>query len=450
MQTLRRIPYWGVVALLVYMPFHVFLSQSLSLVTGGLDEWKLAKDVVIALLSVFTVCLVWRQGRAPRWFNGLVGVTLGYLFLHGVIWFLHPDSYAQSAILGTIYNVRILCCAVVGAGAAILSPEMFTFRSIRRLVLVVSSVVALLAVAQYFLPKDILTHAGYSLDRGVRPNFFIDDNPAFPRVMGTLRDPNSLGAYLLVPVALLTGLLVRLRQLSIRRRWLLSAICLLHAAALYLTFSRSAWLGGVVTVALVVLWQFSSQFVRLARKWWPVGVVALVLLAGGVFWQRHNAVVDGILTHSTAAQVGNLDSNQYHWLYVRRGLDGIRQEPLGHGPGTAGLASIQNPHGGLLTENYYVQVGYEVGVLGLALFIGVTVWLYASIWRRRDDWTAPLLATFWAYVVINMLLHMWSNEAVAAQWWLLAGAAVALPVAAKAKATRRGGRSRATKQRARA
>ncbi|HEV7454623.1 MAG TPA: hypothetical protein VGO07_05180, partial [Candidatus Saccharimonadales bacterium] len=76
-----------------------------------------------------------------------------------------------------------------------------------------------------------------------------------------------------------------------------------------------------------------------------------------------------------------------------------------------------------------VQIGYEAGVAGLALFIGAQVWLYMRLVRRHDEWTVVLLATFWAYVVINMLLHMWSNEAVAAQWWLVAGIALVLPAA---------------------
>src|SRR6185369_4305517 len=120
-----------------------------------------------------------------------------------------------------------------------------------------------------------------------------------------------------------------------------------------------------------------------------------------------------------------LNSNQYHWYFVRRGLDGIAAQPLGHGPGTAVVVSIQNPHGGLLTENYYVQIGYEVGVLGLAVFVALNGLVYVWLLRRHDLWTVVLLTSFWGYVLMNMLLHTWSNEAVAAQWWLLAGAGLA-------------------------
>ena len=60
-------------------------------------------------------------------------------------------------------------------------------------------------------------------------------------------------------------------------------------------------------------------------------------------------------------------------------------------------------------------------MLGLLVFVAINVLLYARLARRKDEIGAVLLATFWAYVLINMLLHMWSVEAVACQWWLLAG-----------------------------
>ena len=409
------------------MPLHIFASQSLSLLTGGLEVWKVAKDVLLVIAVVFTICLVWKQGKSAKWFWWLVGLTSAYAVLHLLVWAAHPHLYQTSALLGTTYNVRVPCYAILGAGAALLNPGKFTFRSIMTVVLGISTVVATLGVLQYFLPGDLLTHVGYSVARGARPNFFIDNNPAFPRVMSTLRDPNSLGAYLLLPLGALATVWLRCKQSM--RRALVLLVCLMHLAALYLTFSRSAWAGAVVTLGLAVWWHYSSQFVRVLRKWWPVVALAIVLLAIGLYSQRHA----GIISHTTTAQVGQYDSNEFHWIYVKRGIAGIWHQPFGHGPGTAGLASIQNPAGGLLTENYYVQIGYEVGVLGLALFVGLNAWLYMRVWRRHDAWTPVLLASFWAYVLMNMLLHTWSNEAVAAQWWLLAGVALALPVARSTK-----------------
>jgi hypothetical protein len=428
MQILRRIPYWVTIALLVYMPFHVFLVQSLSLVTGGLEVWKIGKDVLLFGVVLFTICIVFWQKQGTKLFYWLLGISAGYFGLHILLWALYPDLYERSALLGIIYNVRLPGFLLLGYGAVLLNPTKFVFRSILKMVIVVSSVVAFLGVLQYFLPKDILTHVGYSLDRGVRPAFFIDDNPDLPRIMSTLREPNALAAYLLLPFTALTLFVLRVRDQ--RRRIICAMLWILHAAALFLTFSRSAWLGALLAGAIVIWWQCSSLFVRLVRRWWHVLVVMVVGVAVFGVTQLNNQFVRSYITHSTPEAVQDLDSNDYHWLFVRQGIEGIVAWPLGHGPGTAGIVSIQNPAGSFLTENYYVQIGYEVGVLGLGIFIALSALVYVRLYRRHDAIGVVLLASFWAYVVTNMLLHTWSNEAVAAQWWLLAGMAltVARPI----------------------
>ncbi len=423
MLILRRIPYWAVLALLIYMPFHVFLAQSLSLATGGLEAWKIAKDIILVVATLFTICLVFQQRLTDRLFYWLLGLSAAYLGLHLLLWLLHPNIYQDSALLGTLYNLRLFGFAVLGYGARLLNPSKFVFSSVLKVIIGVSTVVALLGLLQFVLPKDLLGHFGYSLDRGVRPAFFIDDNPDLPRIMSTLREPNALGAYLILPFTAVTVWLLK-AQVN-RQRLYLSALLIVHGLAIALTFSRSAWLGTIVAAGLVVWWRFSTPFVRFMKRYWWVGVALLAALVITGVTLRNNQFVQSYLTHSTPEAVQDLDSNDYHWLLVRKGLEGIAAQPGGHGPGTAGIVSIQNPNGAFLTENYFVQIGYEVGIVGLGVFVATIVLLYRALYRRRDDVGVTLLAALWAYVLINMFLHSWSNEAVAAQWWLLAGLATA-------------------------
>jgi O-antigen ligase len=285
--------------------------------------------------------------------------------------------------------------------------------------------VALLGVLQYFLPKDLLSHLGYGLERGARSAFFIDDNPTLPRIMSTLREPNALGAYLLLPITFLTLLFARIRD---KRRLLLGGMLTLHLLALFLTFSRSAWLAAILAVSIVLWFEYRKNMAILIKRFWPL-LVGLVLLGSlALFMQRDSSFVQHYITHSTEETLEDLDSNDYHKLLVWQAAIAVVDQPFGHGPGTAGLASIQNPAGANLTENYYLQVIYEVGIIGLLVFIALSVVAYYRLAKRRDWLGTVLLASFWGYVLMNMLLHTWSNEAVAAQWWLVAGAALALPV----------------------
>ena len=426
---LKRIPYYGFFALLIYMPFHIFLSQSLSVTTGGLDAWKIGKDIVLAGLVLFTICLVLQQKQGTRGFNLLLWLAGVYGLLHIGVWLLNPDIYERSALLGTAYNMRLPGFLLLGYGAVLLNPGKFAFSLLLKIVLGVSTLVAVLGILQYFLPKDLLTHLGYSLERGARAAFFIDDNPTLPRVMSTLREPNALGAYMLVPIAALTALLFYVR--SGWRRYVVATALGLHLVVVFLTHSRSAWLATALILCLVLWWQHRSRVHRLLRNYWPILISIVLLMGVALYVGRNTPFMREYVTHSTEEEVEDLDSNDYHKQYIREGVEGVIDQPLGHGPGTAGVVSIQNPDGGQLTENYYLQLAYEIGIAGLVVFVAINVAVYMHLLRRRDVLGIVLVASFWGYVLTNMLLHTWSNEAVAAQWWLLAGAALVLPVSKK-------------------
>lgn len=408
------------------MPFHIFLAQSLSLATGGLEIWKIAKDILLALAALFAICLVLGTGRATRHYKWLLGISAAYAAMHALLWVFHPDIYKQSAGLGLVYNLRLPAFVLLGYSAVLLQPDLYKNRTLIALILGVSGLVALLGVVQYFLPSDILTHVGYSIERGVRPNFFIDDKAGFPRIMSTLREPNALGAYLIVPMALTVLLWAKVKQL--KHKVGLIALFALYSLALLWTFSRSAWVGAFIAVALVLSWNYRAVLQRFMQRFWLVCLLVFLGLGAVAYAQRNTPFVQGYISHTSNDK--DIDSNEYHYLFVKQGIEGIIHQPLGHGPGTAGLASIQNPKGSFLTENYYVQIGYEVGVIGLVLFITLNVVVYVGLWQtRRTTLGTVLLATFWSYVLTNMLLHTWSNEAVSCQWWLLAGLALGMQAA---------------------
>lgn len=418
----KRLPFYAVTAYLLYLPFHVFLAQSLSLVTGGLDVWKIAKDVILALLTLFVVCSVVIGRRVTRLFTILMAISFVYALFHVILWVAHPDIFRDSALIGMVYNIRLPAFLMLGYGAALLRPDLLKPQFFVRLVIVVGTFVALLGVLQYFLPKDILTHVGYSIERGARPAFFIDDKAGFPRVMATLREPNALAGFLLVPMGLAAAMLVRTKDQN--KRVMLLGMLGVQGLALFFTFSRSGWAAALLVLGLIVGWYYRDMLWTVLKRFWLVGLVAVTLLGFGVYTQRHSPVVESYITH--ASDDADLDSNDYHRIFLQQGLDGIADQPMGHGPGTAGLASIQDPKGSFLTENYYVQLGYEVGVLGLLVFVALNVVVYVRLWPYRNTVLGSvLLATFWGYVLMNMVLHTWSNEAIAGQWWLLAGVALA-------------------------
>jgi hypothetical protein len=405
------------------MPFHVFLSQSLSLVTGGLDAWKVAKDIVLFLLTLVAVWLVWRQGHFKGAFKKLTLLAAGYGLLHLAVWALHTHIYQKTALAGIAYNNRLLWFVLLCLSAVLLAPRKLDEKKLIRLTIIVSTIVCALGILQYFLPKDLLTHVGYSVARGVKPAFFIDDKTDFPRIMSTLRDPNSLGAFILVPLCLLYGLFMRFRRDAVRRNKII-LLAAIHIVALFLTFSRGAWAGAIV--ALVTCIAVVNGSIRLGRRTVITGAGIILVLAGLGFALRDQRTFQNVIQHSDETTVAPQDSNALHLDFAADSFKESVKDPVGHGPGTAGIVSIRNPDGGQLTENYYLQLLYEVGFVGLGVFIYVLLYVTRAVRAVRSLLGQALFAAMIAYAFMAMLMHLWSNEAVAAQWWLLAGACLGL------------------------
>ncbi len=423
MNKLRCLPYYLVLAFVAYMPLHIFVAQSVSLWTGGLETWKVAKDFVLLGGLALSILLVIGTGayKKDNRYKWLLGLSVAYGLVHLLVWWWNPSIDPGNALLATAYNCRLPGFALLAWSATLVYPRELQIKPLLRLTIAMSSLVCSLGIIQYVLPKDLLTHLGYSLERGVQPAFFIDNKPDLPRVMSTLRDPNSLGAYLILPITLLT--LAWLRRSA--SKLLIGGLLLLHGWVLFLTFSRSAWLGAVVSVSLVLGWYHKRRLMQVVRRRGPLIALLLVGITVGIFLLRDQYVIQNVVFHADE-NTRQTDSNNLHVDFARQGIEGIIKRPVGHGPGTAGLVSIRTKTAVMLTEDYYIQIGYEVGIVGLILLVLIMALMVRWLIQVRGSAALVLLASFAGISLCSLLLLTWSNEAVAAQWWLLAGAILGL------------------------
>jgi hypothetical protein len=252
--------------------------------------------------------------------------------------------------------------------------------------------------------------------------------------MSTIKDPNSLGAYLILPI-LFSGLALfkksANRLLFVRpfRRYALAVMLLLQVTALFLTFSRGALLGlilSAVTLFVVVAREKLVAFIKMYK----LIIILFFALFSFLFAQFSNTyIVQNLVLHSDESTV-LADPNELRVSLAQQALEGVEEEPFGHGPGSAGLVAIKNPKGGILTENYYLQIAYEVGWLGLLLFVAILsiISYQLSIMSRKEPIVAVLFSALIGYLFYSLLIHLWSNEAVALQWWLLTGAILGLNI----------------------
>ena len=426
MQKIATVSKYIFLGLLAYMPVHIFLSTIIGVNVGWLDLMKALKDIVL----MFGFCLVAFASIRQPWFtawlkNSLTVVIIVYVLVTGFLALVRPTDI-DAEILGVVYNTRFLVFFLYAS----LLQHHFNSKKLQKAavktVLVVASCVVGFGIVQYaVLPDDALRNLGFTRENGVFPAFFIDDKPDLERVMSTVRDPNSLGSYLIVIIPLIVASFYQARQKQ-KKWWLVYLLA--SFVCMYVTFSRSAWLGLVASLAVFAgLSAYKRQRIRISnntkRTALITGLVGFIVVAGLLFVGRDSYYVQNVILHSDESTVQE-DPNELRIRFWQESVQSISDQPLGSGPGTAGLASIRNNiQGTQLNENYYLQIATEVGFIGISLFILILIIPGIRLYHlaRENIYALALFASFVGLIITNFLVHIWSNEAVAYTWWGLAG-----------------------------
>jgi hypothetical protein len=232
------------------------------------------------------------------------------------------------------------------------------------------------------------------------------------RVGSIFLDPTALGYTMLIGVAISASRLVR----RVGTVWNLAAGAVCGICVL-LTFTRSA-IALLFLLALVV----AAGSGRVSRGVGVLTVVAILL-------------VPLASTIGVGAQVGSgLDSSDprtsAHITALGEATQRLLAQPLGSGLGTIGsVANRFDVEGRLSTsENFYLQVGGEVGLLGAVLFIVLVVALWRHLWRRVRagplDMSLSAAASIAVMAIGGIVLHTFANPAAAWPTFLLAGLAI--------------------------
>jgi hypothetical protein len=338
-------------------------------------------------------------------------------FIWGLIAYVKHDVSLKALGYGLIVDLRMTAFFLVTWSIAVRTNRIRA--PWLRMVLWPATIVVVFGLLQVFiLPHTFLSHFGYG------PNTIpvfetINHNTHYIRIQSTLRGANSLGAYLIIPISVLTVMIVRGK-----RSWPFLLLYCGLLLTLYYTFSRSAWVGAILSIG-IILWL--SIRTREHRKW-VLYATCLVILVGALCGVslRHNTHVQNILYHTQTHSAVKTTSDKNHASALASGLHDLVHEPLGRGPGSAGPASVYNNHPARIAENFYIQIGQETGWLGLVIFVLINVGVGYLLWLRRSDPLAfGLFACLIGLTFINMLSHAWADDTLAYVWWGLAGIAMA-------------------------
>jgi hypothetical protein len=431
---LTRLLSFGIAIVLLLLPFHAFLTVWISSGIGHYTLLRLWKEIFLVVIGLVALVLLIRDKALLKILRQqqITWLIVSYLLLQLFLGFTslaHNQVSGKALAYGLLDDTRFLL--FFGLCVVIATHDNWLRQHWRPLILIPAAVVVIFGLLQVsVLPHDFLQHFGYSAQT-IPAIETVNSNAHYMRATSTLRGANPFGAYLVLIIAILAVECIRTpRQ---RDRLLYGLGGLLSIIALYYTYSRGAWIGTVlalICIALVAL--RTTQAKQLLLYGLPVVVLIVVF---GVWALGSNAHFKNIIFHTSPHTVATT-SDEGHDNALRQGISDVLHDPLGRGPGTAGPASQYNhDRPARIPENYFVQIGQEVGWLGLVLFVVLCVLLGTLLFRARADSLAlALFASLIGLSFVGLVSQVWTDDTLCYVWWGLAGIALAPKILVKPKA----------------
>ena len=432
---LQRIRESLVLVLIAALPFHaLFVTVTTKVFLGvnhepflGIALWKEGILSVVLLLVVGEFFSVARRMRPFTWDSIDLCIFLG--FLYGCIRSLSLDVPVTQILFGIKYDFLPLLSFIFLRRV----PWSDSFwRVAHTILLAVGVIVALYGFATLFLPFAYFTALGYSdlhslyTPHGPLAAFQFLEGTAIRRMQSTFSGPNQLGLWLLLPLAIS---LARMRS----KGFVWTVPFLTFFVAISLSFSRAALLAAIVMIVLTFFRTVRARTVLTLLFLAVSSCIALTFLFPAVFLR--------------------LQSTSDHFHRPIAALQVIATYPLGLGLGAAGPASnavrdacVMLPENGsadwakdrpdlcvflgntqvqpttrachcpFLTENWYLQLGVEMGLLGLVMSLLLPCIFF---FRYRNFADYPMILSFLGLSIAALFLHAFEDSAVAYTLWIL-------------------------------
>ncbi len=230
------------------------------------------------------------------------------------------------------------------------------------------------------------------------------------RAFSTYGNPDLLGGFLMFSTPVALGL--ALAEPNLVWRLVYWAGFAVNGISLIASFTRGAWIGGALGVALVavIAWRHRARMRRI--DWIPAAVSAA--LGGGIIWRSLSSTNEVMNFGKRLASIFQFSggSGQTRTEIWQAAFTAIGERPiLGWGADTfrlvfpkfkpveyvrdaGGMSVADNAH------NYPLQMATSVGIPGMLMMYGIFVWAgvrsFGTVFRRTDDPSRIVLGAFWA------------------------------------------------------
>ena len=391
------------------VPFHAIISIWLYSIFGHYTLTRLIEEYLLFVMLMVGVYLLF-FGPKEQWKlfkSKLILLICSYFLIElvvGVFAYANKTVNMKALFYGLLLNSRYLLYFLLIYQAVFiykLNKGSVKF-NLNKLILYPSLVVVGFGILQiFFLPNNFLAHFGYSKET-ILPFQTVNNSTKYIRILSTLRGSNSLGAYLIFPITLITA------QIFKKKNWkYYIPFLLLSLIVLYFSYSRSAVLGIALSIGLLIYQQSNHKFRRILE----IGGASLVIVAALVFiFFRNNTYLQNIVFHTSKNSSIKVSSDQGHLNGIQTGLKNILSNPLGKGPGSAGQASLYNNHPAVISEDYFIQIGEEVGVIGLIIYLAIYFFIYRELLKIKTELSKISIAVLSGLLLVSLFWFTLSDE----------------------------------------
>ena len=405
--------------ILILLPFHALITVYIGSNLGHYTIVRLWKEILIGLILIPSIYYLFKSYSFKKISasSALIYLTIAYLVLSLLISLfalkthnVNLKAFGYGLDSNFRYIIFLWLCVFVSKNGEFLK------RNWLNLLVFPGVVVILFGLSQhYILPANFLSHLGYGTSTIV-PYQTVDSNSAYIRLQSTLRGANPLGAYL---VLILPALLIKLKNAkenTYKVMWVF--LFLSGLVVLFYSYSRSAYIGAMLSIGLTV-WLLAK---KKAKKILLISAAALVIIMGAMYMSlRNNLTFQDTFLHTSKTTHSQSSSNQNHVSATTGAIKDAIKHPLGQGLGSAGPASVYSNKGAKISENYYVQIAQETGIIGLALFVSINVLLGIYLYKSGSENSIILLASLIGISFVNLLSHAWSDDTLSLIWFGAAG-----------------------------
>jgi len=402
--------HYGIAALLVGMPFHALVVTVSGNFLGNRAIWQSWKEVLIVLLTSAALWLFW-QNKKRNFSLHAANIAALLVIVLGVAITL----FARVDVVQALFGYKVVLLPIVLYLIVQLADARLSEEHLLKLVLWPSYIVATLAILQeFFIPLSWWSALGYN-DSTIRPLQLVDPAVKSIRAFASLGGPNQLGAYLIFPTIL--SLVYALRS----RKWQYGVGALVLLTGLITSFSRSAWIGLIVAL-FAAIFIFGNKLVRLITVTLvAIGVGLLFSVAQTLPARLSNTQAQYFLLHGRYNDAREIEGSDYGRIQaLNKAVDSIKDHPWGNGLGTAGPASFVSSQP-VITENWYLQIVIEIGLIGLVLFAVFFLDNLIPLVRSQSFMAKALAASLCGLLVTNMFLHAWADSTLGIIIFLMMG-----------------------------